>query len=661
MSEPQEKSRKDSPSAALQAMRVLDAPGSESYDRVTRLAAELLHVPIVLFALVEHGRQNLRSRVGLAAADKALVATLCSHVLTEREMIVVTDLTRDPRFSNNPMVTSSEAAFRSYLSVPIFSSSGNAVGSLSAIDVHTRTFDPIETRRLKDLAKILEEGVQAQEAAKCGDQLLQIATERESLFRDSFEQVAVGITHIDFTGRLIRTNPRICEMLGASAAELQVISILDITHPDDIETTMACFQQIMTGQIASSRLEKRLKRQDGTFLWTQIAVQLKRFAAGRPDYMIAVIEDIETRKRSESDLLQTCAMLRTQMQEQQTRLQDRDEVLRTQMKKVLESEHDIREASRRFQAIADHVPALLGYWNKDLKCEFANDVYREWFGIDPRAIIGMSMPDVLGEALFDAAEPHVRVALDGHSQRYESTAPGPDGSTIFRDIRYIPDSKATGEVAGFYVMVTDVTQARTTQRALEVANAKLMLDSAFDHLTGLSNRRIFSERSEEALKRFHSHREGYGLVLLDLDNFKQINDGYGHGTGDEVLRVVGRVLKNQLRSHRDIAARLGGEEFAVLCFGDLDEELLGLVAERMRVQICQEKILTGSTSLNFTASFGLAIGISTDTDWRNIYARADAALYEAKAAGKNRVNFGKSTDFSVTSKFRTLRGQLHQI
>jgi diguanylate cyclase len=640
--------------AALRRLNILDTVPSDTFDRVTRLAAALLDMPIAMVSLVDQERQWFKSRVGFEATETPRDISFCGHAVYLRQPLIGPNATDDERFADNPMVTGAPH-IRAYLGVPLFTREGHAIGTLCTIDTHPRDFDAQDLGQLTDLAALLQQAIHAEELSNKGRDVLHYAEEREALFRDTFEQAAVGMSHTDLSGRLLRVNQRLCEMLGYDATELKNISFIDITHPDDVANNSAMLQKMIAGELDSYRLEKRYRRKDGTYFWSQLSVALKRARDGLPDYIIAAIEDIGEKKQAETDLLLLRDSLRSQVAEQTVRLRETNEALRVQVKKVLESERAIRDAGQRFRAIANNIPALIGYWNRDIRCEFANEVYREWFGVDPLKVVGMSMRELVGEAQFASLEPHVAVALDGHPQRFESRGTKDDGTEFFREVRYIPDVSGTGVINGFYVMATDNSQSRLTQRALETANSQLKSDSVTDYLTGLSNRRVFSERSEEACKRFQKYRESYGLILLDLDNFKQINDGYGHDAGDETLRAVGRLLKGQLRSHRDIAARLGGEEFAILLFGDLDEDLLRLVAERVRAQIGHETVRVGSRTFQFTASFGLAISHVIDSNWKTIYARADAALYVAKAAGKNCVEFNHATEFSATGRFRTLR------
>jgi diguanylate cyclase (GGDEF)-like protein len=118
---------------------------------------------------------------------------------------------------------------------------------------------------------------------------------------------------------------------------------------------------------------------------------------------------------------------------------------------------------------------------------------------------------------------------------------------------------------------------------------------------------------------------------------------------------MSRILTDQLRNSSDLAARLGGDEFAVLCFGDISEQTLHDVAERIRDHIGKEALATPKGLVRFTGSLGLALSLPDDPDWKTIYGRADAALYEAKAAGKDRISFGRSYSKSATGRLKTLQ------
>ena len=155
-----------------------------------------------------------------------------------------------------------------------------------------------------------------------------------------------------------------------------------------------------------------------------------------------------------------------------------------------------------------------------------------------------------------------------------------------------------------------------------------------DGLTGMQNRRYFDDALREYLLEFRRIEKPIGLMILDLDHFKLVNDTHGHDIGDEVLRTVSNCLRDMTRYH-DVVARLGGEEFAVVA-PNMSEDQLFKLAERIRKEIASFPIVADNVRLRVTASVGLAIWDGKETA-DEFYRRADKQLYQAKRQGRNRV------------------------
>jgi diguanylate cyclase (GGDEF)-like protein/PAS domain S-box-containing protein len=638
---------------ALHRLGLLDTPPTDSLDRITRVAARALDVPILLVSLVDSDRQWFKSRVGLEVAQTSREVSFCSHAVLARRPLLVRDAELDERFADNPLVIGSPWV-RAYLGVPLFTGNNQPIGTLCAMDTRPRDFNDEHTETLRSFARLVEDSFQAREQALQTQSVLQHARDRERLFRETFELAAVGIAHMSLDGKPLRVNRHACEIVGYTLEELQGIPFVDLTHPEDVAASVDSFQQMCAGAIDSYRLEKRFLRKDGTYVWVDLSVSLKRDESGKPAYVISVLEDISAKKLVEAELVRARDSLAAAVATQTRQLRDQNQTLRTQVIRVLASEGAQRQAEGRLRAIANSIPAMIGYWDRELRCEFANEAYRTWFGIGPEQLVGMTMPEVMGAEFFAKNAPYARLALAGQEQHFERTMLKADGTTAFMDVRYMPDVDQ-GDVRGFYVQATDVSVLRRAKVELEDLNSKLKRDSTTDYLTGIANRRVFTERSEAAARRFREVNEPYGLIVLDVDNFKHVNDRYGHEIGDQLLGVLGRVLREQMRDRKDLAARLGGEEFAVLCFGELNEELLSQLAERLRTQICAQVVHTPKGALAVTCSFGVASSCAEDVDWKAIYARADAALYEAKSSGKNRVVYGHTAAISAGERARTLR------
>lgn len=156
-----------------------------------------------------------------------------------------------------------------------------------------------------------------------------------------------------------------------------------------------------------------------------------------------------------------------------------------------------------------------------------------------------------------------------------------------------------------------------------------------DALTGLVNRRRLQETLQSEALRHRRTGHPYSVALLDVDHFKSVNDTHGHAAGDQALRAVAQVLRRTARAS-DTVGRLGGEEFCVV----LPETLAPgarVLAERARAALEQEAIVFEQRQIRLTASIGIATCTDPQEDWAALLKRADAALYRAKSAGRNRV------------------------
>jgi diguanylate cyclase (GGDEF)-like protein len=168
---------------------------------------------------------------------------------------------------------------------------------------------------------------------------------------------------------------------------------------------------------------------------------------------------------------------------------------------------------------------------------------------------------------------------------------------------------------------------------------KLSRLATTDALTGLANRRHAMESMATMLTRSRRKAEPLGVIILDVDFFKKINDTFGHPVGDIVLKAIARILVQSAREY-DLVARIGGEEFLVLC-DNADQETVRLVAERIRTSIEQTPVEYGAgEQLRVTVSLGAFAAVPVDLDEETLLKIVDDALYRAKQAGRNQVQMG---------------------
>ena len=157
--------------------------------------------------------------------------------------------------------------------------------------------------------------------------------------------------------------------------------------------------------------------------------------------------------------------------------------------------------------------------------------------------------------------------------------------------------------------------------------------SLIDSLTGIGNRRFADITLSTRLNELKRYGWVFGVIFIDIDDFKRVNDTYGHNTGDEVLKVLARTTAGIIREPETSIFRWGGEEFLVVAT-NCDAEKLFAMAERLRLLVANSSVAKGAETLRFTVSAGVTLAQTAD-DAKKIIARVDALLYQAKKAGKN--------------------------
>ena len=205
-----------------------------------------------------------------------------------------------------------------------------------------------------------------------------------------------------------------------------------------------------------------------------------------------------------------------------------------------------------------------------------------------------------------------------------------NGEVFWNDLRIDPVSNGDGQITHFVGVINDVTEARHYERRLHHL-------AHHDPLTGLANRTLLQDRLRHAIER--AAREGFmvALAFLDLDNFKHINDNFGHDAGDTVLREVAQRLRENMREE-DTIARMGGDEFVLIICEPASHEQVAELIERIRrsvmapVKVKDQEILPGT-------SIGVSVYPDDGDSLEKIMRAADAAMYHAKTLGKNNFQF----------------------
>ena len=287
----------------------------------------------------------------------------------------------------------------------------------------------------------------------------------------------------------------------------------------------------------------------------------------------------------------------------------------------------LKESEQRFRRFIENIPLGISI-TQDGQIKFINPKGADLIGYNPEDCIGRDFLSLIHEADHPVAkEVHRRrMAGDTSTAQYDVRILHKQGHAIQFRVR-ASAVEWEGRIANMSIF-EEVTES-------QFAHAELRRLATTDSLTELANRRQFMERMAEALSRFHRDPEQIASVLiLDIDHFKNVNDTHGHATGDAALCLFSSLLRDELR-REDTAARIGGDEFAILLPGS-DLHSATTFAERLREKIAETTVSMGNGKLAIAVSIGIAALNATDTTTDQALARADAALYSAKSAGRNR-------------------------
>lgn len=300
------------------------------------------------------------------------------------------------------------------------------------------------------------------------------------------------------------------------------------------------------------------------------------------------------------------------------------------------------ESDRLLRTLIDNMPAMIGYWDRNLRNVLGNEAYVEWFGMTPDQMVGLHIREVIGEDLFVKNFPYMEAALAGERQMFDREIVDAAGRTRYSQAYYVPDEDESGQVKGFFVLVVDVTERVDAETRLAEAHTEMARRATSDPLTGLANRTLLSERLDAALAASSRSGRQVGLLMIDLDRFKPINDDYGHAAGDMMLVAVATRLRSVVRE-TDLVARIGGDEFVILSPEVADYAEATTLADRVVEALGGDLVLAHddeSIIIRIGGSLGVAVtgrgDVDEATSGPELMREADRKMYEAKQAGGGR-------------------------
>jgi diguanylate cyclase (GGDEF)-like protein/PAS domain S-box-containing protein len=504
---------------------------------------------------------------------------------------------------------------QTYPDIPVVMVTG-AIGEEMAVELlRSGAKDYILKDRMTRLPAAIRRALEEREQIRARRESEKKLREAESKFRTLFEAANDGIFILDEHG-FVDCNGRGASMFGLSREGVVGHAIAEFCPEKQPDGSVSC-------EVAAKKVQAALRGEAQAFEWSLLCsnnkpfdadINLSRIEFGGAVYLQAVVRDITERKKVEQAL---------------------------------------RDSESRFRNLVETTSDWI--WEIDEHCvyTYASPRIKDILGYEPDEVIGktpfalMDSPEAARvSALFAKLVAKLQPIVN-----LQNTNRHKDGHSVVLETSGVPVIGADGRFCGYRGIDRDISERKRVENALVESECRLRQLADFDELTKLPNRRLLFDRIGRAM--LASKRSGcYGaLMFLDLDNFKPLNDTYGHDVGDLLLIEVARRINSCVREV-DTVARFGGDEFVVM-LSELDVDKAqscaqaSVVAEKIRAILAEPYVLTfpiGNDALktvthHCTSSIGVVLFINHDASSGDILKWADRAMYQAKENGRNTVYF----------------------
>lgn len=421
----------------------------------------------------------------------------------------------------------------------------------------------------------------------------------DTLMEASVDGIALYRPKFDENGKLVdmifhMVNRYVCETFGMAEADLIGRGLCEL-FPGAESDALPCYADLLkTGKACEFERKFRLKDRTIYLLFKATKVQ---------DRILTVATDITDLREAQEEAYQLL------------RQSNRDRMVLKTLIDVIPMPIFRRDSDGRFDLLNDAYANLVGVPGHDIYGKTLEEVY------GPETARNISSQD--GELL---ANPGATRTSEIHA----TTLQGEVGrDVVFHKASLLLDGDQRPSIVGAAV---DVTEEKALRRELEHL-------AMTDPLTGIANRRKIMAMLDAEISRSLRYHHPVSLITLDIDHFKSVNDTYGHAMGDEVIKAVAAVLKDEVRKKIDLPARVGGEEFAVL-LPEIQQDRAVIFAERIRKRIAATIVGYKDQKIGVTVSVGVAQtfeGLDPDNP-DELLVHADQALYFSKSNGRNRTS-----------------------
>ncbi len=586
--------------ARLKNLMVLDTPAESIFDEITKMASEICGTPIALISLVDDKRQWFKSNVGLeSASETPKEVAFCSHTILNDDVMEVSNATLDSRFQKNPLVTS-DPNIRFYAGAPISVDQYN-IGTLCVIDQQARMLTKTQKSMLAGLANMAAKALVARE------QFLHDINQQAVHHTNIIESSNDAIISKSIDGIVLTWNKGAETIFGYTAEEMIGQSIVKLLPESNLHEEEVLIKKIKSHQKVKSYETERLTKH-GKLIYVSVNLSPILNLHGEVMGISTIARDITAHKKSEIAFALEHERLKVTMDS------IGDAVITTNDKGIVEYLNPIAER-------------LTGWSSSEAKGLPLNKVFNIINESSRKASPNPVDICLMENRIVGLANHTILISRDGNEYGIEDSAS--------------PIRNNEGKTFGVVLVFHDVTFQR------QMAN-EMTYRATHDGLTGLINRGEFEHRLERLLMNNTSGNVQHALMVIDLDQFKVVNDTCGHAAGDKLLKEVTQIITNCIRTS-DTLARIGGDEFAII-LEKCDAEPAMRIAQLVCKHVDEYRFKVEEKRFRIGTSIGLVI---IDNHWSSLEAliqAADSACYAAKEGGRNRVHLYYDADFALESR-----------
>ncbi|MDA9983470.1 EAL domain-containing protein [Porticoccaceae bacterium] len=625
--------------SALRELNILDTEAEQEFDELTALAAQVCQAPIALISLVDEQRQWLKSRVGLNLTETPRDIAFCAHaILQPNSLLEVPDTQLDNRFSDNPLVLEAPN-IRFYAGAPLIDTDGHALGTLCVIDHVPRKLAEAQRaaltvlsraivqqlelrRRLQRIknstGKLLSHNSRLEAEIKIGAATLEdevvMHNESELLSRQILDRALDGVINLDQHGRVTYWNAEAERIFGYSSQYAHSRDIIKLILPPHqhlvVRELMEQFMLTGVGKENHRRFEINALRANGTKVPVEISViVLQRFG----EYFFnGFVRDLTEYNKNIEELRVSAIIFNSQ-----------DAII-------------VTDAEIKILRVNQKVLDITGYTSEDL------------IGSEP-SLLSSTMQS---EQFYREMWRTIGASGSWEGEVWDQRKSG-ELFPLLIAITAIRDAK--DRLTNYVFSFSDITATKRDADAIH----KL---AYFDPLTHLPNRRTLIDRLPDTLSACESERKTLGLLFVDLDHFKDINDALGNHVGDKILIGTAQRLRDAVASG-DTVARIGGDDFVVV-LKTLDSNIETAKAEANTVAThilasLNRPYEIDQQEIRCAASIGVALADQGQISIEELLKQADIGLYQAKTSGRNQICFFDPAMAQTVTRQAQLANALH--